>query len=108
MIRRRNIYRLACVVLAGFAASAPGRVSSQIDEGPQHPASSEAALAPLSPIGEALSSNDVPAPAGADAPSGAPEHQHGSHSGAAQSGSPSGASPSGGAPSGGEASEPPM
>lgn len=70
---------LACLV------ALPACTSPQLDTGPNHPASSEAVAAPLTPVGSALEKTFEPqaaaTPAGAAAPAGAApggaEHQHG-------------------------------
>ena len=75
-----RIHRLVVIVAAALAISVPGCTSSQIDIGPEHPASPEATVAPLPPVGEALSAND--APPAATAPDGASHDDHAAHSGA--------------------------
>jgi hypothetical protein len=91
-----RVERWGFVVAAALAISVPGCTSSQIDMGPEHPAAPEATVAPLPPVGEALSTND--APPAAPAPDGPPHDHHAAHSGATRGGAP--ASQDGKTPSG--------
>ena len=78
------IHRTVFVIVAAFALSVPGCTSSQIDSGPEHPASPAAAVAPLPPVGEALSTNEALPPP--PAPDDASHDAHGAHSGGATHG----------------------
>jgi hypothetical protein len=82
--RAKMIHRFVFVIAAALAISAPGCTSSQIDAGPEHPASPEAAVAPLPPVGEALSTNDAPPPP--PAPNETSHDAHAAHSGGATHG----------------------
>ena len=78
MTRPRMFHVCAGATMAWslVAPQVVGCASSQIEQGAEHPASPEAQVAPIQPVGEALSNEDE---AAADDVSPGPEHSHGEH-----------------------------
>jgi hypothetical protein len=71
-----------------FAFNLAACASSQVEAGPEHPASADAPQAPLQPVGEALNQDYEPGAAAAPTTAGSapgPEHSAGQHSAAEHS-----------------------
>ena len=86
-------YLSAAVAASLMALSVAGCTSSQLEQGPEHPASAEAPVAPLQPVGKALS-NDGETARGDVSPAPNPHEAHGQHGSGTEPGAAGQAHPS--------------